>query len=95
MIARELIGSLRDFDRRRPGFPGEHWMVATLGTALLRSAFRRKSLFGSTLMLLAAGALLYRAASGRDGLARLLQPRTQEPAPTPAEPLRIGRTGHP
>jgi len=91
VIARDLISSVRDFDRRRPGFPGEHWMVATLGTALLRSAFRRKSFFGGALMLIAAGALLYRAASGRDGIARLLRPETHEPVPAAADPERIGR----
>lgn len=86
MIVRGLISSLQDFDHRRSSFPGEHLMVATVGTALLRSAFRRKSLLGSALMFVAAGALLYRAASGRDGIARLWRPENRQPVPATAGP---------
>jgi len=64
-----VLSKLRSMDQQRPGFPGEHWVVAAAGASLLRSAFRRRTRTGRVLSLLTAGALLYRAASGRDGLA--------------------------
>ena len=70
-----LVSRIRTFDRSRPSFPGEHWIVAAVGSSLLRSAFRRRTGLGRAVRLLAGGALLYRAASGRDGLARLQRPR--------------------
>jgi len=69
-----ILNKIREFDQRRPSFPGEHFMVAAVGSSLLRSAVRRRGL-GRVLALLAGGALLFRAASGRDGLARLSQRR--------------------
>jgi uncharacterized membrane protein len=66
-----VLSKLRSLDQQRPGFPGEHWIVAAAGTSLLRSAFRRSTKAGRVLSLLAAAALLYRAASGRDGLAAI------------------------
>ena len=67
---RQLLRRIRDFDQRRPGFPGEHFIVAAVGSSLMKSAGRRRGV-GRLLALLAGGALLARAASGRDGLARL------------------------
>ena len=58
------IDRLRQADQQRASFPGEHWLVATAGMWLLR----RRGLLGKA----AGAALLYRAASGRDGLRRLL-----------------------
>ena len=71
---RELLQAILDFDRRRPSFPGEHFIVAAAGSSLLASAGRRRGI-GRALALLAGAALLARAASGRDGLARLARPR--------------------
>lgn len=73
---RNFLRNLRSYDQTRPSFPGEHWLVAAVGSGLLRSARRRRTAVGRTLAVLAGGALLYRAASGRDGLARL----TREPS---------------
>jgi len=58
------IDRLRRVDQQRASFPGEHWLVATAGMYLLR----RKGLLSKA----AGAAMLYRAASGRDGLRRLL-----------------------
>jgi uncharacterized membrane protein len=69
-----LLNRIREFDRRRPGLPGEHFLVAAAGSWLLRSAKRRRRL-GRALALLAGGALLVRAASGRDGIAHLASRR--------------------
>ena len=70
----QLLRRLRDYDEQRPGFPGEHFIVAALGTSLLNSA-RRRSGIGRIVATVAGGALLARAASGRDGVARLKQMR--------------------
>lgn len=66
----QLLNKLKEFDRRRPSFPGEHLIVATVGASVLRSAGRRSGV-GRMLALLLGGALLARAASGRDGLPSL------------------------
>ncbi len=66
----ETLKKVAQFDRTRKGFPGEHFIVAAVGSMLLNAA-RRRTGVGRWLALLAGGALLARAASGRDGLARL------------------------
>lgn len=68
-----LLATLRDFDRRRPGLPGEHTITAGLGAMLLRSAMRRRSGLGKLLVFAAGAGLLWRAASGRGGLRRLMR----------------------
>jgi len=69
---RQVLNRLREFDQRRPSFPGEHFIVATVGASLLRSAATRSGI-GRILSVLIGGALMARAASGRDGLPRLSQ----------------------
>ena len=69
----KLLQRIQEMDRRRPGVPGEHILTAATGSWLLRSAFRRRTALGKVVSTLAGGALLYRAASGRDGLARLVR----------------------
>jgi hypothetical protein len=78
---RQLLNRLREFDRRRASFPGEHLIVAAVAASMLRSA-RRRSGIGRALALLAGGALLARASSGRDGLARLSRRRQGGDAPS-------------
>jgi len=74
-----LVSRIRAFDRQRASFPGEHLIVAAVGSSLLRSALRRRTGVGRVLALVAGGALLARAASGRDGLARLARGRRALP----------------
>jgi len=76
---RNLVSRIRAYDQRRASFPGEHLIVAAIGSSLLRSAARRRSGVGRLLALVAGGALLARAASGRDGLARLSRLRDRGP----------------
>ena len=64
---------LIEFDRQRPGIPGEHLMTAALGGWLMRSAARRRSMMGRVLSMAAGGLLLARAASGRDGVRRFMR----------------------
>ena len=62
------INRLRRADQQRAGFPGEHWLALTAGLWFLR---RKGGSFPIRLATKAAGAaLLYRAASGRDGVGR-------------------------
>lgn len=68
-----MLRTLRGYDRSRRGFPGEHLGTASLGLGLLRAAGRRKSFLGRVASVVAGGALLYRAASGRKGLKRFLR----------------------
>lgn len=63
-----FLHSIRRFDRQRPSFPGEHWMTAALGTYMLSR--KPRGLLGSLFVTAVGSALLYRAASGRDGLLR-------------------------
>ena len=66
------LQELQDFDKRRPSFPGEHWLVLGAGLALLMASRRSRSWVKRTAGSALGSALLYRAASGRDGLAKLL-----------------------
>jgi len=68
----QLLSKLKEFDQRRPNFPGEHFIVAAVGASLLRSAARRSGA-GRVLALLIGSALMARAASGRGGVSRLAQ----------------------
>lgn len=66
-----LLNDYKAWDESRDSVPGEHWIVFGAGVALLlasgRSASPLKRALGSAL----GSALLYRAASGRDGVAKL------------------------
>lgn len=68
----DILRKLRRTDQRRDGVPGEHW--ATFGTSLavFQWASGRRSKGLRLLGMTAAGLLLLRALSGRDGpLARM------------------------
>jgi hypothetical protein len=74
-----LVSRLRDFDRNRPGWPGEHWMAFAAGVYLLLRSPRSLT---ARLACRGAGALLVaRALSGRDGaiaaLAKAAPPRSE------------------
>lgn len=60
----------RRYDQRRSGVPGEHFAAASVGTALLGFGSRTRSPALKVAALLAGGALMWRAVSGRDGIAR-------------------------
>jgi hypothetical protein len=65
------LQQLRTYDRQREGVPGEHWATLAMGVAALVSAERCRTPWMKWAAYAAGGALLVRAASGRDGLARL------------------------
>ncbi|HZF81552.1 MAG TPA: hypothetical protein VEZ89_17375 [Rubrivivax sp.] len=70
-----LLYSLMRFDKRRPGIPGEHWATLGMGVSLLMSVSKRRSTLAKTAAFVAGAALIYRAASGHDGLRRLKKMR--------------------
>jgi hypothetical protein len=65
-----LLGRLKRLDDQRPSFPGEHWM--TLGAGVWLLTRHSGSLIGRLASIAAGAALVYRAATGRDGLGRRL-----------------------
>jgi hypothetical protein len=69
---------LRTADRARDGVPGEHW--ATFGAAIgvLGAASGIRSPLLRTLALLAGGALVLRAISGRDGAVAVVKRKAEE-----------------
>ena len=69
----DLFRKVKQFDERRPGFPGEHWLVLGAGAALLLASRRSRSPLRRTMGSALGSALLYRSASGRDGLTKLLR----------------------
>lgn len=66
------LRQLKEWDERRPSFPGEHWLVLAAGFGVLLAARRSPSPLVRALGSAAGSALLVRAASGRDGLTKLL-----------------------
>jgi hypothetical protein len=67
------IKELKQVDDTRPGLPGEHWIVLAAGLGAWLAFRRHPSLMMRTLGLMAGTALVGRAASGRDGIARLVR----------------------
>lgn len=69
-----------DYDDARESAPQEHavTLLGSVGFALC--AMRAPTRAGAVLHAMVAGALLFRAASGRDGLRRWVQARPARPA---------------
>lgn len=64
---------LKARDDARDGFPGEHWLVLGAGLAAWGLTRKNRSPVVRALGLAAGTALVGRAASGRDGLSKLLR----------------------
>lgn len=64
---------LQAWDAQREGFPGEHWLVLGLGVGVWLLSRRQQSVLVQTAGMLAATALVARAASGREGLTKVLR----------------------
>ena len=64
------VDQLKRFDDRRSSLPGEHWV--TLGAGLWLLSRHGSATVGRFLAMAVGVALIYRATSGRDGLARLI-----------------------
>jgi len=67
------VQELKALDQARPSAPGEHWLVLGAGIAAWMITRKSPSFLLRTAGLLAGSALVGRAASGRDGLSKLLR----------------------
>ena len=67
------IAKLKRADEARPGFPGEHWLVLALGIAVWHFTRKDRRALVRTVGTFAATALVARAASGREGLSKVLR----------------------
>lgn len=73
----DKLKDLQQWDERRPGFAGEHWLTLGAGLLLMRRAGRARSLMGRMAGRALGTALIARAATGRDGpLGRLAPTKT-------------------
>ena len=63
---------IKDYDDNRPGFAGEHWLVLGAGVALLLASRRSDSFWVRTAGSVMGSALIVRAASGNEGLSKLV-----------------------
>lgn len=79
MVTRKRAGEgspmqqLKAVDQAREGIPGEHWLVLGAGIAAWAITRKSPSFLVRSLGLLAGSALVGRAASGRDGLSKVLR----------------------
>jgi hypothetical protein len=70
---KSTLQKIKEADDAREGVPGEHWMVLGAGLGVWLLSRRSPSLMLRTLGLMAGTALVGRAASGRDGVSKLLR----------------------
>lgn len=73
MTEESTLRKLKRYDEQRPGFPGEHWLVLALGVGAWAATRRHPSVVVKTLGALAGTLLVARAASGREGLSKVLR----------------------
>ncbi|MBI5274916.1 MAG: hypothetical protein HY854_00505 [Burkholderiales bacterium] len=66
------VEKIKQADAARPGFPGEHWLVLAIGVGLWQVTRQHRLWAVRTLGLLGASMLVARAASGREGLSKVL-----------------------
>lgn len=67
------LEKIKQADQAREGFPGEHWLVLGMGIALWHFTRRNRNAFVRAAGSFGAAALVARAASGREGLAKVLR----------------------
>ena len=63
----DKLQDLQQWDKNRKGFPGEHWLALGAGLLVMNRAGRSRSFLGRMLGRTLGGALMARAATGRDG----------------------------
>jgi hypothetical protein len=67
------LEKLKAADEARPGFPGEHWLVLAIGVGLWQVTRKHRNPLVRTIGALGATTLVARAASGREGLSKVLR----------------------
>ncbi|MGC3986738.1 MAG: hypothetical protein QM777_19505 [Pseudorhodoferax sp.] len=84
---RQQVRDIIDYDDARESAPQEHAATLLGAGAFALCALRAQSRLGAVLHAMLAGALLFRAASGRDGLRRWAGAEPARPAaPAPRAP---------
>ena len=61
------LQDLKQWDKRRSSFPGEHWLALGAGMLVMRSAGKSRSFLGRMAGRALGAALMARGATGRDG----------------------------
>ena len=89
----QKIRDIQQWDNARPGFFGEHWLVLGAGVLLLSRAGRSRGMVGRLLGRAVGGALIARAASGRDGVASKLARVASAAGGLPRAAGRSGSSG--
>ena len=69
---KHIVDRFREIERTRPDLPGERWMLAGAGLALIAAGHRTDARWAAALQAAVGGALLLRAANGRPGAATML-----------------------
>ena len=72
-MAVTTLRRIKRYDAARPGFAGEHWLVMLAGLGVWLSTRGHRSTAVRAVGALAGTALLGRAASGREGLAKVVR----------------------
>jgi hypothetical protein len=67
------LEKIKQADAARDGFPGEHWLVLAIGIGLWQVTRKHRNVLVRTAGGFAAAALVARAASGREGLSKVLR----------------------
>lgn len=67
------LEKIKAADEARKGFPGEHWLVLAIGIGLWQVTRKHRHALVRSAGLLGASALVARAASGREGLSKVLR----------------------
>jgi hypothetical protein len=67
------LQKIKAADEAREGFPGEHWLVLALGVALWQVTRKHRNYLVRTIGALGATTLVARAASGRQGMSKVLR----------------------
>lgn len=67
------LEKIKRADAARDGFPGEHWLVLAIGIGVWQVTRKHRNVLVRTAGGFAAAALVARAASGREGLSKVLR----------------------
>ena len=88
-----LLDRLKRFDDARPSLPAEHWLTFGAGIWLLDAPIVVPA--GRLLSVATGLALVYRAASGRDGLVAIVEQERAVPAPGAVRPAGTSTAWNP
>ncbi len=72
-MSANLLTQLKQYDQARDDFPGEHWVVLAAGLGVWYLSAKHPSAVVRLLGMAASTAMIGRAASGRNGLSKLLR----------------------